>query len=556
LITLTAALGSAVDPWPRDGWYQTLYFLFGSFPLQDDYTPIAAPAVLYWLVHRLAAASHLDLAGEFYLASLVQNALVFLSACFVYFAGRLLGIGRIAGFVAVGFLLLVLSTGLPQAFWSENVALFLMAFVLLTAVMLLRHAGDTNLGFWCLTVLCSLSIAALVVTRMTPIILIPGLALLFLRRLPVQNAAVFTLVAAITTALVIFGTASANQQRFGRYEITNSSGRHLWQGVKFLSDRALANSAQYQALKKRDADIQGKDWWNLPIGDEEGNTDQQDALLKKLAKEAISNEPVAYLRLGLRNFATTIGAMPYRLGYGAREGHWNPLDRETPLPALLESKLNMGPVARLVAIALKEIHRVAIWVYPLTIFAILVSYAAMIIGRVNRPFAGRACNKPRALFLGGIPLSLLAVSCLGLSLDALVAGALCLLLLTAFCRLLGQSSAEQATNGNIRPSRPRTDFALYSFFALAFFGSLWFSWQVEVKNSRNALPYLPFWAAMLGLALSYWTAQSKTSRSQRTPGVPTAGFNSPSTRSNRISLPWKRRNNNSRSDAHSIGPRT
>ena len=37
-----------------------------------------------------------------------------------------------------------------------------------------------------------------------------------------------------------------------------------------------------------------------------------------------------------------------------------------------------------------------------------------------------------------------------------------------------------------------------------FFGSLWFSWQIEMPNSRNTLPYLPFWAVMLATAGAYW----------------------------------------------------
>ena len=44
----------------------------------------------------------------------------------------------------------------------------------------------------------------------------------------------------------------------------------------------------------------------------------------------------------------------------------------------------------------------------------------------------------------------------------------------------------------------------FSFLALLFFGSLWFSWQVEIENSRNAIPYLPLWAIMLAIVVAYW----------------------------------------------------
>jgi hypothetical protein len=49
------------------------------------------------------------------------------------------------------------------------------------------------------------------------------------------------------------------------------------------------------------------------------------------------------------------------------------------------------------------------------------------------------------------------------------------------------------------PGAPLISF--YTFLALLFFGSLWFSWQVEIENSRNAAPYLPLWALMLAMAV-------------------------------------------------------
>jgi hypothetical protein len=53
------------------------------------------------------------------------------------------------------------------------------------------------------------------------------------------------------------------------------------------------------------------------------------------------------------------------------------------------------------------------------------------------------------------------------------------------------------------PGMPVISF--YSFLALLFFGSLWFSWQVEIENSRNAVPYMPLWAIMLAMVAAYWS---------------------------------------------------
>jgi hypothetical protein len=45
---------------------------------------------------------------------------------------------------------------------------------------------------------------------------------------------------------------------------------------------------------------------------------------------------------------------------------------------------------------------------------------------------------------------------------------------------------------------------LYACLAILFFGSLWISWQVEVALSRYAVPYLPLFIFMLGIALGFW----------------------------------------------------
>jgi hypothetical protein len=512
LITLVSAVGLNVNPWPRDGWYQSQYFLFGSYPGQDNYTPIAAPAVFYWLVHRLAISVRLDLAGEFYLASICQNLLILASACCVYFAGRLIENGRIAGVIAIGFLLLVTSTGLPQAFWSESVVLFLMAIVVLIVVVLLRRNTMSNVQFVSLTLLCAVSIGSLVLTRVTPIFLIPGFAWLFWRRMPAPRVVFLLVTITFATALIMTGAMSANYKRFGRFEITNSAGRHLWQGVKSFSDSALANSPGYRALKRLDPNIQDKDWWNLPLDVNGPAADPREPLLKALAKEAISRKPGRYLFCGVRNFVTGIGTVPYRLGYGARNKHWNPLNRNDLLPSLIElasgSNRRIGPTAaRVVDRSFSMIYQGIVWIYPATVFTILMSYGFMCIERINGPLSTRGRGRMAPFLLGGIFLICIVVSGLGLTSDALIASGMCLLPLSAMAKVTRPLPSEPMMTMAFQLRPRRADCALYSFLALMFFGTLWFSWQVEAKNSRNVIPYLPFWALMLVMAISDWKSR-------------------------------------------------
>ncbi len=149
LISLAVMLGSKVNPWPRDGWFETQYFLFGHYPGYDNYAPVSAPALLFRMGHVIAVALGLDLAGEFYIGVVLQNLLVLLSAYFVYLTLKAMRFTALAGPVAIGFLLCVLSTNLPQAFYSESTVVFLMAAVMLVVVLLPEAGGGPK--FWGLT---------------------------------------------------------------------------------------------------------------------------------------------------------------------------------------------------------------------------------------------------------------------------------------------------------------------------------------------------------------------------------------------------------------------
>jgi putative flippase GtrA len=411
VITLAVMLGSKVNPWPRDGWFETQYFLFGHFPGYDNYAPVSAPALLFRLGHAIAVALGLDLVGEFYVGAVLQNLLILLSACFVYFALRAMRFTALAGLVAIGFLLCLLSTNVPQAFYSESTVVFLMAAVLLVVVLLPEATGAR---FWALTATCSVLVGLLVLTRMTPIFLIPAIALLFFRRMPLLRVAQLTGALAVMTVLLLTVTVLANHARFGRYELTNSSGRHLWQGVIELS---------------ADPALRGLNWWEVPPAGLTTLADPRDPMLGSKAKEIIRREPGRYLLQGAKKFATTIGVAPYYFGTGGSTGHTNPLQRTQLLPSLMGSERYDAVVHGV----MRRVYIAFSWVYPITIIVIAAAWILRLLRRERT---------------AGAPL-----------------------------------------------------ISFYSCLALLFFGSLWFSWQVEIENSRNAVPYLPLWAMMLAMAV-------------------------------------------------------
>src|SRR6202142_1749808 len=316
--TVVSAVTLPISPYPRDGWFESQYRLFGLFPGEDDYTPIAAPAVFYRIVHWLAIPAGMDLKGEMYLASVAQNCLLFLSGCFVHYACKHVSSRMVAGFGAISLLLFVLSTGLAQAFWSENVALVMFAAVLYLNTKIYYNATDSSRPFWRRAFFSSLLTGLLVITRMTPVLLIPGLFFLLYGRLSRNRLVGYTALACLTTALLLGGMLASNYARFGRAELTNSSGRHLWQGVTPIVDTALAESPEFLELKALNPKIQWKNWYEIRLPNDRRQEFDGEELLGRLAREAIRNHPFMYLRLGLTKFLTTIGQPPYRLGSDVR----------------------------------------------------------------------------------------------------------------------------------------------------------------------------------------------------------------------------------------------
>jgi hypothetical protein len=509
--TVVSALTQPVSPYPRDGWFETQYRLFGQFPGEDDYTPIAAPAVFYKIVHGLALAGGLDLRGEMYLASLAQNFLLFLSGCFVYYTCKHLSSRRVAGVTAISFLLFVLSAGLAQAFWSENVALVMFAAVLYLNTKIYDAAADSSAdssrSFWRRALVSSLLTGLLVITRMTPVLLIPGLFFLLYGRLSRKRLVGYTALACLTTGLLLGGMLASNHARFGRAELTNSSGRHLWQGVNPIVDTALAESPEFLELKALNPKIQWRNWYEIRLPNDRRQEFDGEELLGRLARQAIRNHPFLYLRLGLTKFVTTIGQPPYRLGSDLKGNHHllaaDPLKTDSLLPPLGEFALKFPAfAAKAAGNAITAVFSLGQILYPIVVFFVLASYSAFIVRRDRRgagamEYAGLWQLSAGILFLGMIYVTNIPQ---GRLLIWVVRG-LCALLLLVQVAIIGGGRKARVDE---QPFMHTRNGIAYTFMGLMLFGSLWLSWQTETKNTRNVLPYLPFLSAMLAIALRYW----------------------------------------------------
>lgn len=508
LLTICGALTLIVNPWPRDRWYLTSYMLFGSFPGYDDYTPVSVPAFLYFGAHSLARVLGLDLAGEFYVASLMQDLMLFLSACFLYWAIRLMRMPRVAATVAIAFLIVVFLIGLPHTFYSENAVICLMSALILTFAAILHGRDLSERRFWTLAIVSGVLIGLLVVTRMTPVLLIPLMPVLFWRRLPARRITVVVGAAMVITLTLLMGLAISNHARFGRYEVTNSSGRHLWQGVKDFSDRALAGSREYQALERVKPRLQGTYWDKIPpAGPYRTVADPREPMLKRLAMQAIRNAPGLYLLHGVKKFVREIGQAPSQDLHAPAGEAWNPLRRTEPLPPLLDV-MHVPPKFSAAGRALLQVGYDAFErVYPISIVVLALSGMAMASEHTHRVLSRRWAHAARPLRLlllsvflvAGVLLAAIPFSVFGRTRDGYIEGGLCALLVGFVTSLLADTLGKRSATASTGE-----DHSLFFFSALAFFGSLWFTWQVEFQAPRYALPYLPFWAMMLAIAVPYW----------------------------------------------------
>ena len=309
----------------------------------------------------------------------------------------------------------------------------------------------------------------------------------------------------VTTVIFIMALSLSNLAGYGRFELTNSSGRHLWQGVMPITDDALNSSPDYKAIMEFNPDRRRKNHWELRIPDVEKGKFGGEALLGRLAKEAILNKPLAYIKLGIRKFVLTIGKRPYRLGFG-EEQWYDPLNTDELLPPIAMTILKLPTVfGDIVYKTFDYIYRAFKWIYPLVLFFVLSTYCAYFVSGVHLFLHSSDQNKKTfqvrygtlVFFIMGTPI----VALVSLGINSLVFAGVCLIILVLQSLLI---SKYQLNFKLIASLNGLNIGVFYTFTILLFFGSMWISWQVEIANTRNVLPYLPFIFITFGMSLDFW----------------------------------------------------
>jgi hypothetical protein len=494
LMTLISALTLTVNPWPRDDWFESHEVLFATSPGSDNYVPVSVPALLYQGGHWIAAVMGFDLRGEMYVDVMLQNLLLFLSACFVYHGLRAVDLRTAAGPVAVLYLGYLLCMGVAQAMWSETAALFLFAGALYLNLALYRDGGDGR--FWRRSAWSAVLIGLLVVTRVTPVFLIPAVAVLLWTRLDRPRLIGHLLLASVTAVGLVLLLMWSNEWRYGRFELTSSSGRHLWQGVAYMSEENLAAKPEFAALRRLNPQLRGKNWWEIDLPADMNWLNGGDDLLNEAAKAAMRKDPVEYLALGVEKFATDAFTPVYRLGFGLPHGHPDPLDLDEPLPApgSLDGR-SLGRLTALLSAFSVRAFELSLLLFPVAVFLVVTTPSCSLFQRSRR-------RAPRALghLLVGLGLVWVMVWSRALVLSPALF-ALCGVVMAGQLAYLALVPLEgRAKAGPL----PDFDGRVYLVMAAMYFGSIGFSWMIEMSNARNVVPYLPFLATLGACALTHW----------------------------------------------------
>ncbi|MBX9832462.1 MAG: hypothetical protein K2X78_05395 [Burkholderiaceae bacterium] len=432
---LLTALTQAVNCFPDDGWFQTQHRIIGHWPGADNYTPIAAPAYFHAVTHALAALLKLSIAQELHLASTLQGGMMFCALLCIYKALRQLQVSpTLARCVTGGAAAYLLATLVTQAFWSENAMILLMAALAYLVARQIGHANPSrphHAGVaHNLTLALVLAIAA--ITRAVPLVLLLPLALVTAHRSGLANTlrSMATIVPAV--ALIIALAMWANAMRFDRFELSNSTGRHLWQSIYPIAPQMLHDHPAYPALHAAYPQLQKQDWWSIVPQRIPGyEHHSQETFLRELTLWALKHHPGPWLRHGADKFLTMVLQPLPRIGLWYRvDPATNPLGRTTLLPPLLGGSLSDAWRANL-----DGVHTAFSRAHPALVLLPLLALL-LPLPRENTPPAWRPA---------------------------------------------------------------------LAFYAAAFFMCIYASLQIEVALDRYTLPYVPFLAMMVGVAVQIVT---------------------------------------------------
>ena len=342
---------------PPDGWFYTQNVLFTQFPPESyNGRPIAVPAFFYKFGHVLTVILNGDTAFEFRLDSLLQQLMTLATGLSVYALFRTFR-WHTTGFITSLLLILYLESHLlPHSFFSENFSIFFLCFLLYLIRNSLLYINFDRFAIpeaW----LLGLAIGLWTITRAIPILFIPLVALLwfFFYRLKAWKP---ILIVTVVTAGIVLLQMSANQYRFGRFELAGSSGGSLWSTVAYDADDYLREDPTYQKIRSEFGSWEGIVHWTIETrfnspefrsflartyGDPNQNltgstyTHYIDLLLRDLAKSAIRAHPGKWIRHSLNKSYLATHQPPYKVGVHAR-WHIDPLERESFLPASIPDR--------------------------------------------------------------------------------------------------------------------------------------------------------------------------------------------------------------------------
>lgn len=317
-----------VSPYTADGWYESRSRIFGREPGGDNHTPVGVPAFLYFTLHVAAKAAGWGLRGDFYAASLAHNLLLAGSALLLYATHRLLGLPRLGALASLALIFLVQSTFVTQGCWSENTSLPLNAATIFLLVLLATQPALSARAVAQLSAATGLLLGFSVITRMIPLLLLPAMVWFVWRLQGRARAQRFGMIAAAVVAAMLVTAGAANRYRYGRFELANSTGRHLWSGMREISEPMLRESEAYQNWKLREPDLPGKPWWfiqTVPQGQ------ALDVALREMILPGLARHPILFLDYGLRR---AWGCYHRGLGqFGYVPLATNPLQTPALLPA-------------------------------------------------------------------------------------------------------------------------------------------------------------------------------------------------------------------------------
>lgn len=357
-IVLCSFLFQPVNCFPEDGWFLSQHRLFAKqSPASNNVHPIAAPAVFYKFNNLfLRAVNAYTPEAEFYFSVMMHHFLLFASAILWFKIGGLLGLGMAHTGIGLFYVVLVEAAFLPQSFWSENISMPLVMYVLYEAIKMHTMPVPTGKGSLSGPALLGLALGLLITTRVTPVIFLPAIYLLLFqspvsRVRKIQNGAMITGISLAVVLLMMTG----NMLRYGKFEFTSNVGGHLWNILHDEPEPILKETRQFQNLRSSiDPRKLRVFYWELEgrlrkSGNPElevyaNNGRRYQEFLRSMVLEGVQNHPFLFFNVvagkTMRSFRSLEVARVGKWGdvsaSGLRTPLRNPLQRTEYLPAPVE----------------------------------------------------------------------------------------------------------------------------------------------------------------------------------------------------------------------------